>query len=215
MNGPMHPSVADARPIERSPGWLARWTGLVDRNHGTWRGWVRTLLGQIELVSGRLDPWVGPAHFVPRRLVFVCLGNINRSAFAGEVARRLGVPCSSIGLATSTGQPAYEMAVHQAAAMGYDLTAHRATDFTDYVWQEGDLLLAMEVRHVHRLIGLGVPRESISLLGHWAAPARIHLHDPHTLSAAYFATCFTLIESAVRQLCHSLDRQAMTEGRPR
>jgi protein-tyrosine phosphatase len=46
-----------------------------------------------------------------RRLVFVCLGNINRSAFGHVVAAGLGVRVVSIGLSTpTTGAPAFEKA---------------------------------------------------------------------------------------------------------
>lgn len=196
-----------------SPGFAGareRLAHSVSRNHGTVRGWVRTLLAQAEFLVGRLTPWTTAqlSGSKPQRYVFVCLGNINRSAFAAEVARRCGLPCASIGLSTATGLPAYEKAIVQAKAMGYDLTAHRATHIADYGWREGDLLFAMEVRHVRWLIDSGIPSSAIALLGFWAAPQRIHLHDPHTLSNDYFATCFTLIESAVRKLSVSMDQPA-------
>jgi protein-tyrosine phosphatase len=177
-----------------------RWLAHVERNQGTWRGWVRALLAEGEWLVGRLDQHCIYDPSNVRRLVFVCLGNINRSAFAAAVARARGLHCASIGLAAGTGLPAFPMAVEQAHRMGYDLRGHATTDLSDYVHQPGDLLLAMEVRHVGRLIAAGLPAGRIVLLGHWATPRRIHLHDPHTLSPQYFSTCFTLIESAVRQL---------------
>jgi protein-tyrosine phosphatase len=62
----------------------------------------------------------------------------------------------------------------------------------------------MEVRHIKRLVAAGVPARRIALLGHWSSPHRIHLHDPYTLSDAYFQTCFTLIHSAVTRLVADL-----------
>ncbi len=183
---------------------LARLRGLIVRNHGTWRGAVRVLLGELEYLLGRLTAQTRLPAERPRRLVFVCLGNINRSAFAEQVARQLGEPCCSIGLSTRTGAPATPQALATAPHLGLSLTEHRATDFGDYRYQAGDLLLVMEVRHVRRLIARGIPAEAIALLGHWASPQRIHLHDPHTLSDAYFRTCFTLIESGVRGLVADL-----------
>lgn len=172
-------------------------TRLISTNYGTHRGLIRTLLAQIEFLLGRLDNHIHPDATRVRRLVFVCLGNINRSAFAENVAKSLGANTCSIGLSTQTGLPAFHMAVATATYYGFDLSLHQATDITDYQFQEGDLLLAMEIRHVNKLIALGIPKESISLLGYWATPIRIHLHDPHTLSEAYFKTCFSLINSAV------------------
>jgi protein-tyrosine phosphatase len=173
-------------------------------NHGTARGWVRSLLGELEYLSGRLDAHLEPESSSTRRLVFVCLGNINRSAFGEGVARQLGVRTSSLGLATTTGAPAFHKAVETAARFGVDLSRHAATDISDYSYQEGDLLLAMEVRHLRRLVAQGIPARSIVLLGHWSTPRRVHLHDPHTLGDEYFRTCFTLIHSATLNLVHAL-----------
>lgn len=173
---------------------------IVRRNHGTWRGWVRHLLALGELGLGRLADHVPADVSTPSRLVFVCLGNINRSAFACAVARSLGEPAVSIGLSTTTGAPATPQAVKVAGDRGLDLGEHRATDFKDHRVAGSDLYLVMEVRHARRLIALGVPARSIAFLGLWAHPARLHLHDPHTLSDDYFRTCFALIDSAVRSL---------------
>ncbi len=179
---------------------LNRLTELLATNHGTPRGFARLLLAQAEGVLGRLDPWTTDANLSVQRLVFVCLGNINRSPFGAEVARSMGAHAVSLGLSTTTGAPATERAVIEARRYGLDLSRHQATNLTDYQRLPGDLLLAMEVRHVHRLIAGGVAPQSIALLGHWSRPRRLHLHDPHTLGAAYFATCCALIASAVREL---------------
>ncbi|PHV12109.1 arsenate reductase/protein-tyrosine-phosphatase family protein [Chitinimonas sp. BJB300] len=180
---------------------------LTRTNYGTFRGWVRHLLGQVELVTGRVDPWVALEPATVHRLVFVCLGNINRSAFAEGVARAQGGKVCSLGLATTTGAPAFELALQTAPRFGIDLGRHAATDIGDYQYREGDLLLVMEIRHARQLLARGIPMRAIALLGAWATPKRIHLHDPHTLSERYFYTCFTLIHVAVINLLAEL-RQA-------
>lgn len=181
-----------------------RWNALVETNYGTFRGFVRLVLGELEYLSGRLGSFtdVNPAKV--SRLVFVCLGNINRSAFADVVARRCGVRVASIGLSTTTGAPAFEKAIEFAPLFGHQLEEHRATDFSDYVFEPGDLLLAMEVRHARELVRRGIPRESIALLGHWSKPHRIHIHDPHTLPDRYFPTCFAILHSGVLSLIDEL-----------
>ncbi len=177
---------------------------MVDDSYGSVRGWVRCLLAQMEFAVGRLDRFIQPEPRQVRRLVFVCLGNINRSAFAGAAALRRGAQAVSIGLSTSTGAPATDQAMRCAARFGLDLAAHTATDISDYEFVAGDLLLVMEIRHVHRLIGQGIAPEAIALLGNWSSPHRIHLHDPHTLSDSYYRSCFALIQSAVDQLVDEL-----------
>ena len=184
----------------------------VTTNFGTFKGWVRHQLANISYVFGRYEEQTRLPSRVDR-LVFVCLGNINRSAFGAEVARGIGLHAVSIGLSTTTGAPATPLAIAQAQCQGFCLTEHRATNLSDYVYQEGDLLIAMEARHVERLAAHGMPRSAIILLGAWARPWRLHLHDPHTLSPAYFATCFTLIESAVRELGRSLDGNARGDSK--
>lgn len=202
--GADQPATATQPSEARRRGGLA-W--LTDVNFGTWRGAIRLLLGEVEFLAGRLTPFLQPDLQGTQRLVFVCLGNINRSAFSQAVARAQRLRSVSIGLSTTTGAPAYSMAVDVAPRYGLTLAEHQATDFCDYVYAPGDLLLAMEVRHAHELVRRGIPREAIALLGHWARPHRIHIHDPHTLSEAYFRTCFAILHSAVVNLADALRSQ--------
>lgn len=181
---------------------------LLETNYGTFRGFIRLVLAQWEYIAGRLEAFLHPDLNQVERLVFVCLGNINRSAFAVENARMLGVHACSIGLSTTTGAPASPNAIQHAPRWGVDLAAHVATDITDYEHKPGDLLLAMEIRHARLLVARGIPARSVALLGHWSSPHRIHLHDPHTLSDAYFRSCFTLIHSAVINLAADLSSVA-------
>lgn len=187
-------------------GLSNRMDTLVDINFGNFRGLVRLMLGESEFLLGRLRMFTGIDAGRVSRLVFVCLGNINRSAFAEVVAREQGVRTASVGLSTTTGAPAFEKAVASAQVYGYDLCHHRATDYSDYVFQPGDLLLTMEVRHAWELVRRGVPNDSIALLGHWSKPHRIHIHDPHLLSDRYFLTCFAVLHSAVINLADELRR---------
>ena len=174
----------------------------IQRRYGTERGLVRLALAGLEQRAGRLHAYTDGVDLARvRRFVFVCLGHICRSPYAEHIARRAGLPCASLGLSTSTGAPAFEDAIATAAARGGDLGAHRATDLADFGLRDGDLLLAMEVRQARRLQGAVAGRDvQIALLGAWATPQRLHIHDPHTLGAAYFDTCFQVIESAVAGL---------------
>ncbi len=169
-------------------------------NHGTFRGWVRHSLALLQWLFGGLDDCVNPDLSKVERLVFVCLGNINRSAFAEAVARREGAATASLGLSTAPGLPAFSKAMETATGFAIDLRAHRTANLAEHQHREGDLMLAMEVRHVMRLRAAGVPAASIALLGAWSRPKRLHIHDPHTLSDDYFKACFTVIESATRNL---------------
>lgn len=187
---------------------LARGRSLVAANYGTPRGWVRYLLGQWDGIAGPAGRFRSLRPAAVRRLVFVCLGNINRSAFACAVARREGVRCCSIGLSTTSGAPATPDAVATAAELGYALDEHQATDLADFEPQQGDLYVVMELRHARRLGARGVPEADVALLGHWARPLRYHIHDPHTLSRDYFRSCFAVIQPAVLHLIRELRQGA-------
>ena len=167
---------------------------------GSWRGVVRLGLSHIERMS--LQAGVQkPGTESIKRIVFVCQGNICRSAFAEVLARQMGLPVASFGLATRTGFPADPAAVRAAKSLGLDLGGHVTTARADFVVRPGDLLLAMETRQLRQIAldsGLSpLPRD---LLGTWTRPPVPHLHDPYQLSDAYFLTCFRRIGSAVESL---------------
>jgi protein-tyrosine phosphatase len=153
-----------------------------------------------EVASGQAGI-VRPDPALVTRLVFVCHGNICRSAFADVVARRNGLNVASFGLSTSSGLPAHPSAVAAAAAIGVDLGDHRTTRAADFGPESGDLLLAMETRQLRRIAGdpnlNTLPR---TLLGLYAKPPVPHLHDPYELDPAYMPMCLARIESAVINL---------------
>jgi protein-tyrosine phosphatase len=176
----------------------------INSRFGTYRGLIRLALAQAEFALGRISPFCDKNLPGLRRVVFVCLGNINRSCFAERVSRRLGIEACSLGLSTLGGQPANGKAIEFAPKFQVDLNNHVTTEIADYQYREGDYLFVMEIRHAKRLTGLGFPAANIRLLGRWAQPMRIHIHDPHTLSDGYFQTCFTVIRSAVENLAGQL-----------
>lgn len=141
-----------------------------------------------------------------RRAVFVCLGNICRSAFAEQVAARLGMTAVSVGLSIHTGATSPDSALRAARRHGYDMSAHRATDLTDFEVRPGDLFLVMEVRQARELrrrLGSRTDVEVV-LLGLWCTDPMPHLHDPFMLSDVYFDKCFSRVRQAVRALQRAL-----------
>ena len=173
------------------------------RKFGTLRGAVRLGLSYAELVSG-FAPTRAPAKGSVRRLVFVCHGNICRSAFAQAVARREGFRTAGFGLSTTTGQPAHPPVAAEAARRGVPLDDHRTTALGDFAFEAGDLLLVMEVRQLKRLrANPSLTRLPRNLLGRFATPPVPHLHDPYMIDPAYLPTCLDRIERAVVNLCRA------------
>ena len=177
----------------------------INHRFGTLRGLARVALGYAELASGRLARFRLRDPQSVQRVVFVCHGNICRSAYAHMIARRLGMRVASLGLSTSTGNSSPPPARASARRLGVDMDDHKATSWTDFVVRPGDLFLVMEVRQAHEVRRRLGPRDDVqvALLGMWCKPPMPHLHDPYTLGDPYFDTCFVRVREAVANL--SLD----------
>jgi len=171
---------------------------LINNRFGTTRGLMRLLLSYPQ-------QWAGVGQRAPddmgkvQRLVFVCRGNISRSAYADVAARRRGFVSASCGVSAAQGREADPAAVQVASQLGLDLSGHRATEAGRFEPQPGDLLLAMEVRQLAALSKLphlaDTPR---LLLGSFAGTP--HLHDPFGLSLPYYGACFRRIDVALDRL---------------
>jgi protein-tyrosine phosphatase len=173
---------------------------FIKTNYATPKGCLRALLTNVEYALGCASAFTRPDLADVRRLVFICHGNINRSAFAHAVGEKGNIKCASFGLSTSTGHPAFPLAVKIAAELNCSLAHHRAVNITDFVAEPGDLYLVMELRHARRLVRQGFAARQVALLGYWSRPQRLHIHDPYEHGEDYFRTCFRLIQSAVENL---------------
>lgn len=89
-----------------------------------------------------------PPRSTPRRLVFVCTGNICRSPYAEALARSLGLEAISAGMDTTPGLPAHPRAIAEAGARGLDLSNHRTTSWADVQLRNGDLVIATQLTHL-------------------------------------------------------------------
>ena len=165
---------------------------LVRGRFGTYRGLVRAALSVAQL---RALPAPNLADI--QRLVFVCHGNICRSAFAERLAHELGIATASFGLSTSPDRPAHLPVVAAAQERGIGLSSHRSTPIDAFAPLPGDLYLVMEVRQIARL-----RRDSrfatakVDLLGRYGGLP--HLHDPYMLSEAFTRTSLRDIDRSVR-----------------
>ena len=174
----------------------------VRRRYGTWRGLVRLGLAHFDHATGRTRALTRVDWDRVDRFVFVCRGNICRSAYAERRARAFGLPAASFGISATTGIGADPDAADAAAARMLDLSPHCATDAADFALYGGDLIVAMELRHIallHRL-PIDPQRQQVTLLGLWSDPKRPHIHDPFGLDRSYFDSCFSVIDSAVATL---------------
>lgn len=151
-------------------------------------------------------------------VLFVCLGNICRSPTAEWVARAefakhaLDLPIASRGLGDwHVGQGADPRAVRVAQAAGYDLSAHRASQFHDEDFANFGTVLAVdratlaELRH-RAPEGVPVPRRFLVAAG-LAGPASGgagDVRDPYTGTDDDFREVLALIVRGVEALAGRL-----------
>lgn len=176
-------------------------TGWINKRFGTPRGLARLALAHVEVLFGATGEVAPDDEAAIRRLVFLCHGNICRSAYAQGVASAMGFATAGFGLSTSEGKGAHPPVLAAAASRGIDLSPHRSVRVEDFEPQPGDLLLGMETGHLRKLSKIakfdGVPR---LLLGEFVTPAVPHIHDPYGLSDAYLPFFMDRIDRAVASL---------------
>lgn len=140
------------------------------------------------------------------RLVFVCRGNICRSAYAEVVAKSIGIESISCGIDTVTGAPANNEAIKVSSIRGFNLSDHQTTPIKSLVFRKGDLLVAMEpwqAGYLHHEF----PTEECSLLGLWGKPVIPHIQDPYGYSQVYFENCFSYIENSIYGIAKKLESE--------
>lgn len=180
----------------------------IERRYGTARGAVRLGLTRLEMLFGMAGERRPEADEV-RRLVFVCHGNICRSAYAEVLARQLGLNAASFGLSTTEGCPAHAPISEAARAAGVDLSGHRSTPVEAFRPQPEDLLLAMESRHLRKIATMpGLAELPRMLLGRYAGFP--HLHDPYEITLNYTGPCLARIDTAVRSLAKVFPRASLS-----
>lgn len=135
------------------------------------------------------------------RLVFICTGNICRSAYAEYKARSLGMSATSFGIDAGDGAVAPGDAVAEAKNRGIDLTSHRASRFHEGYLKSGDLVLGMEPAHVQTLHRKHDFIEyQVSLLNLWAPRGTLFIDDPYGKPRKEFEICFQNIDLALEEI---------------
>ncbi len=177
---------------------------IVYDEYGSRRGLLNTQIHRFKYYLGQYNHLKQVQWADIDRLVFVCKGNICRSAYAEAVAKGLGLDSASCGVDTSSGMPANQDAVRVAALRGYDLSHHATTPIQFLERRVGDLFVAMEPWHVERIESLCGGDASCTLLGMWGRPGLPYIHDPYGASDEYFNYCFGYIEKAVNEVAEKI-----------
>lgn len=176
------------------------------KQYGSRRGFVYTYWYRFQFFLGRYGHYKQVDWGSVERLVFICKGNICRSAYAEAVAHSLGLEAISCGLDTIENAPANADAIEAADVFGFDLHDHITKPVMYVSLKKTDLLLAMEPWQIQFLENNLNRKHQYSLLGLWAKPALPYIHDPYGSSSAYFEKCFTYIQEGVQALAGKMNQ---------
>ena len=180
---------------------LTQW---INDHHGSRRGLLNTYKHRTLYYLGKYNQYKAVDWAQVRRLVFVCKGNVCRSAFAEAVARNLNIAAISCGLDTHDGKPANPKAILAAKKRGLGLDQHQTQKITSIKAKSGDLFVVMEPCQLKQLQEVLVGRHSLTLLGLWSWPITPYIHDPYSNDEWYFDTCFSYIQDSVRGLANKM-----------
>jgi protein-tyrosine phosphatase len=194
-------------PAEARGHWL-------DRGFGGKRAFIRHASCTIALHLGRYKKYEAVEWNLVSRLVFVCKGNICRSAYAQAKAEQMGLRAVSAGLEARQQGAADQAAIMHALTRNVRLDGHRTTPFSMLEILPGDLVVCMEpgqARTVAR--ARSDPVYQLTVLGLWSQPLRPYLQDPYGLLDAYWNACLAHIDSALVAINSRLEPHARAENR--
>jgi protein-tyrosine phosphatase len=164
---------------------------------------IRNVLDSAQFrFSGEVPEARAVAH-----VIFVCKGNICRSAFAEHYFRSKAVhslKIESCGLDVDQGFFPPEESVLAAAQLGIDLGAHHSKGIAACDIKNADLILAMEVDQYRRLVAeFPEKKERIGLLRNYVTgPSGLlcNIEDPYGQPLQNFKACYRLIQKALDKL---------------
>jgi protein-tyrosine phosphatase len=144
-----------------------------------------------------------------RSVLFVCYGNIMRSAFAeacfrDEMSRNpklAGIRLASAGVRAQEGERAETHARAMAKRFGLSLEAHRATRTSSELLAQFDQVYIMDQLNEDLLLGDSPEAKSkTAYLSSLIPGARKEIEDPYCQSDRQLEACFKTIQQAVRNL---------------
>ncbi|MBZ5506251.1 MAG: ATP-grasp domain-containing protein [Acidobacteriia bacterium] len=123
----------------------------------------------------------------PRKIVFLCYGNICRSPLAAKLAeqRISGIVIESAGFHASIGRNSPEKMLRIGSSFGLDLSGHRSARVTREMLTSADLVVAMDMENLKCLKGEFPEIEAYTtLLGLFGSQPAVEIADPYLAEEA-------------------------------
>jgi len=196
--------------------WNDPWPGLVDLSR-IFRSYAGRLAGQFKEraeLSRQRRVWtngtVAQQLKDSKNLLFLCYGNINRSAVAEVYARRRldsSVAVDSAGFHHEAGRPADATMTEVAAEVGVDMLEWCSKTLTAAMIEKADAIFVMELAHRRRLLQAFPETEGrVFLLGMGSSrtAAGGEIADPYGKSRSHYETALNQVTNAVDAIAETL-----------
>lgn len=209
MVGDSSDALAPFRDVR--PGALALSYGLLRQlaDIPIRKAW--SIAGRFQMEAIRRDP----APLVDklrgaRTVLFVCHGNIIRSAFAAHALRELLGPSSrvtvtSAGVDACPGREAHPCARELAGALHVDMSNHAATRLSAELVESADVIFAADLLQLTAIKRQFPQARNTTWLFSCLAPATpLEVRDPIDGDERVFAACFIHILDAIHPIARTL-----------
>lgn len=171
-------------------------------------GFLKLLLAYTYEIFGCYSGYKKIRWEEAERLVFICKGNICRSAYAEARAHQLMLHSASAGLGAIRNGPADPCAVKVAAKRNVNMSLHQTTPVSDFEKKDGDVFICMEPSQAlsMRKRTSNNPRQQVTIIGFWSNNRRPYLQDPYGLCDGYWRTCLDIIDSALENISQMIPK---------
>jgi protein-tyrosine phosphatase len=181
----------------------------VKNNYGSKRGLLNTLKYRFLYHLGVYKAQRSIDWSKVNRLVFLCHGNICRSPLGEHYAKKLGENAISCGLECGDGFDVDPRAISYGNKLGLGLgmRSHKTSNICNNELHRGDLIVAMEPKHLKALNQRNVSRAQITLAGLWLNRPNPYIHDPFSANEQYFSICESLVVAATGGIVERTKKQ--------
>ena len=148
----------------------------------------------------------------PRRVLFVCAGNICRSPLAEAIARRtagergLDLEFASAGVSAFDGGGPTPEALQVAREQWLDLSSFRSRALTPELVRDSDLVLTMTATQRERARALGARR--VLLVTELGSGSGKEIADPYGCGIAAYRRAYDELEREIELALDALEREA-------
>lgn len=149
-----------------------------------------------------------------RSILFVCFGNIMRSAMCEAVMKQelighpnIRVAVTSAGLNATAGREAHPWGIAAAPRFGVSLESHRARRLTAEMVEQADVIFAMDYQNqVELLTRYPSAEHKIFMLSGYAGPdyRSVEIRDPFYGNQEETVRCYGILQTCIRNVVSAL-----------